>query len=132
MFILINKQVFNVLNLEIGDIKKFDKEELVRIYKEGPKSYNSSLLMTEIYMKASTDKWFENNTSHWKETDDDYGSYEIIDFEGVKDGFYFIIKDDKKLLVSRLYATEKEAEAARDKLLTTANHIVARLFKVEI
>ena len=132
MFILINKQVFNVLNLEIGDINKFDKEELVRIYKEGPKSYNSSLLMTEIYMKASTDKWFENNTSRWKETDDDYSSYEVIDFDGVKDGFYFVIKDDKKLLVSRLYATEKEAEAARDKLLTTANHIVARLFKVEI
>ena len=78
MFILINKQVFNVLNLEIGDINKFDKEELVRIYKEGPKSYNSSLLMTEIYMKASTDKWFENNTSRWKETDDDYSSYEVI------------------------------------------------------
>ena len=56
----------------------------------------------------------------------------IYDFEDVREGYFFIVEDDRYIICLKLYETEKDAEDARDVLLIKANRIVARLYKVEI
>ena len=133
MYIVVNKRVLNALNLNIGDIQKFDKEALLEIYKwiatsYGAHDYNHYNL---IYDFANTQKWFEKNTSHCNINDSGIPEH-IYDFEGVREGYYFIVDDGRYVICSKLYETEKAAEHARDVLLTKANRLIARLYKVNI
>jgi hypothetical protein len=130
MYIVVNKRVLNALNLNIGDIQKFDKEALLEIYKSyGAHDYQHYKL---IYDVANKQKWFERNTSHCNYNEDSCISELIYDFEGVREGYYFIVDDGRYIICSKLYETEKAAEHARDVLLTKANKIIAKLHKVEI
>jgi hypothetical protein len=134
MYILVNKRVMNALNLNITDIQKFDKDALLEIYRwvdtsYGVNDYNHYKL---IYNYALAQKWFEKNNSHREYDDDSYCTEHIYDFDGVRQGFYFLVEDDRYVICSKLYETEKAAEHARDNLLRKANKIVARLFKVNI
>jgi hypothetical protein len=134
MYIVVNKRVLNALNLNIGDIQKFDKEALLEIYKWIATSYgaNDYYHYNLIYDFANTQKWFEKNTSHSNYNEDSGISERIYDFEGVREGYYFIVDDGRYIICSKLYETEKAAEHARDVLLTKANKIIAKLYKVEI
>lgn len=134
MYILVNKKVMNALNLKFSDICKFDKQFLIEIYGYVYNSYssNDSQHFKLIYNYAHAEKWFGKNISH-NEYDEEYqrNNY-IYDFEDVREGYFFIVEDDKYIICSKLYETEKDAEDARDILLTKANRIIARLYKVEI
>ena len=134
MYIIINKRVMNALNLNVSDIRKFDKESLIKIYREyatscSGRDYEHCGL---IYKYANSQKWFEKNTSHNEYNEGTAITGHIYDFEGVHEGFYFIVEDDKYVICSKLYETEKAAEHARDNLLRKANKIIARLYKVNI
>lgn len=134
MYILVNKKVMNILNLNVSDIHKFNKESLIEIYRDIYNSYSDHdpYHYKLIYKYAFSEKWFGMNTSH-NEYDKEYQRTNYIyDFEDVREGYYFIVEDDKYIICSKLYETEKEAEDARDVLLTKANRIIARLYKVEI
>ena len=134
MYILVNKKVMNILNLNVSDIHKFNKESLIEIYRDVYNSYSGHdpYHYKLIYKYALSEKWFGKNTSH-NEYDKEYERTNYIyDFEDVREGYYFIVEDDKYIICSKLYETEKEAEDARDVLLTKANRIIARLYKVEI
>ena len=134
MYIIVNKTVLNALNLNIGDIQKFDKEALLEIYKWNATSYGAHDYQHYklIYDVANKQKWFERNTSHYNYNEDSGISEHIYDFENVREGYYFIIEDGRYIICSKLYETEKAAEHARDVLLTKANKIIAKLYKVEI
>jgi hypothetical protein len=134
MYIVVNKRVLNALNLNIGDIQKFDKEALLEIYKWIATSYGGHDYhhYNLIYDFANTQKWFEKNISHSNYNEDSGISERIYDFEGVREGYYFIVDDGRYIICSKLYETEKLAERARDVLLTKANKIIAKLYKVEI
>ena len=134
MYIIVNKTVLNALNLNIGDIHKFDKEALLEIYKWIATSYGTHDYQhyNLIYDVANKQKWFERNTTHRNYNEGSGISENIYDFEGVREGYYFIVEDGRYIICSKLYETEKEAEHARDNLLRKANRIIASLYKVNI
>ena len=134
MYIIVNKTVLNALNLNIGDIQKFDKEALLEIYKWNATSYGAHDYQHYklIYDVANKQKWFERNTSHSNYNEDTGIPEHIYDFEGVREGYYFIVDDGRYIICSKLYETEKLAERARDNLLRKANKIIAGLYKVNI
>ena len=134
MYIILNKRVMHALNLNVSDIRKFDKESLIEIYRV----YSTSCSDRDyehcglIYKYANSQKWFEKNISYINYNEDTGIHERIYDFEGVHDGYYFIVDDGRYVICSKLYETEKEAEHARDNLLKKANRIIARLYKVNI
>lgn len=134
MYILVNKKVMNVLNLNVSDIHKFDKESIIEIYKYVHTSCSSHdpYHFKFIYNYALSEKWFRKNTSY-NEYDKEYQRTNYVyGFEDVREGYFFTVEDNRYIICSKLYETEKEAEDARDVLLTKANRIIARLYKVEI
>lgn len=132
MYIIVNKKVLNVFNLHVTEIKKFDKDALVKIAEShyylvhDEKDRKNQL----AYNTAKENGWFtkDNTTINFE----GLSSIRQYGFEGVREGYYFFVEDDKTLLISKLYDTEKAAETARDELLMKANRMIARLYKVEV
>lgn len=131
MYLIINKVVFNALNLKVNPIIHFTEKNLVEIYDKTRSQYRGNQIFELIYNKAEHDKWFEENKSH-NDFDENHFSTFKYEFTGIKDGYYFYINDNNYIMVSKLYPTEQEAEAARDELLIRANKLIAKLYKVEI
>ena len=100
MYILVNKKVMNVLNLNVSDIHKFDKESLIKMFKyihtscSNDDSYHFKL----IYNYALSEKWFGKNTSH-NEYDEEFQlTNYIYDFEDVREGYFFTVEDNRYII----------------------------------
>lgn len=132
MYLIVNKVVFNALNLKVNPIIHFDEKNLIEIYKASNDQYRGNHQICDlIYSKAEHEKWFEENKTH-ADFDEEHWNITKYEFTGVKDGYYFYISDNNYIMVSKLYPTEQEAETARDELLIRANRLVAKLYKIEI
>lgn len=132
MYLIVNKVVFNALHLQVNPIIRFNENNLIEIYKAAnDKYYSNHQICSIILNKAEKEKWFEENKTH-ADFDEEHWSITKYEFTGVKDGYYFYISDNNYIMVSKLYPTEQEAEAARDELLIRANRLVAKLYKLEI
>ena len=158
MYILINNRPYDVLNLNISDIKKlehFKVNEYVREYRKYKPDINDfGLCLKEndaaLYQFCRDAGWeiteisgeeFEelHDRSNWRETPgvtlferSKYGELEYIKVKFNPESYYFVISDSKRCQYSKIYNSLEEATEARDQVLKLVNKVYASLKRVEI